>query len=301
MIFRSRTANAYTLVEILVAVAIMSVLIAILLPAVQKARESARQMQCRNNLRQLALAIHNYLDVNQTFPINTSYNTTLGPSQPTRSWLQGILPHVDQGNTASQILSGGTFSQNKHVARESIAAFHCPSDSHGGRATNFPDLPVDWELGVTNYKSCGGDNWEWGLYPHASSGGRYSGSYDGLTKGNGAICHGRAWPVVTRFQDFTDGTSNTMVIGETIVEYTRWCAWFHSNQAAGTCSMPLNVGQKINNSDDWENNSGFMSRHTGGGSFAMADGSVRFVSDNIDLRVYRSLATVQGHEIIGEF
>jgi prepilin-type processing-associated H-X9-DG protein len=92
-----------------------------------------------------------------------------------------------------------------------------------------------------------------------------------------------------------------MVIGETIVEYTRWCAWFHSNQAAGTCSMPLNVGQKINNSDDWENNSGFMSRHTGGGSFAMADGSVRFVSDNIDLRVYRSLATVQGHEIIGEF
>lgn len=65
--------------------------------------------------------------------------------------------------------------------------------------------------------------------------------------------------------------------------------------------MPLNVGQKINNSDDWENNSGFMSRHTGGGSFAMADGSVRFVSDNIDLRVYRSLATVQGHEIIGEF
>lgn len=296
----NRTAG-FTLVELLVVMAVISVLIALLLPAVQFAREAARRTQCRNHLKQLSLAIHNYLDSHNTLPINSSFNTTLGPDTPTRSWLQGVLPFIERNDLSNLIIPGGTILQNRAVAELAVPVFACPSDTHLGRAKNRPDLPVDWELGLTNYKSCAGDNWGWGNYQHASSGGRFSGSSDGLAQGNGAICHGRAWPVVTRMRDFTDGTSSTFVIGETIVEYTRWSSWFHSNQTAATCAMALNYGRIIKNLDNWENNSGFMSRHTGGGHFGLADGSVKFVSENIDLFVYRSLATIQGGEIIGEF
>ncbi len=296
-----RLRTGFTLVELLVAMAIISVLIALLLPAVQSAREAARRTQCRNHLKQLSLAIHNYLDSHNTFPINTSFNSSMSADTPSRSWLQGILPFIERSDLGNRIIPGGTLQQNKAVAEQIVAAFICPTDTGLGRAAIRADVPSDWELGLTNYKSCAGDNWGWGIYPRPSSGGRFRGSLDGQREGNGAICAGRSWPVVTRLRDFLDGTSSTFVIGESIVESTRWSAWFHSNHASATCAIPFNFGRIHNNQDDWENNNGFMSRHIGGGHFAMADGSVRFVSENIDVFTYWSLATVQGNEIVGEF
>jgi len=291
----------FTLVELLVVIAIIAVLIALILPAVQSAREAARRSTCRNHFKQLSLAIHKYLDSHLTFPINTSFNTALAVDDPTRSWLQGVLPFIERSDIESRIIPGGSLLRNRAVAELPVAVFTCPSDTHQGRAAQQADVPLDWELGLTNYKSCAGDNWGWGLHPHASSGGRFSGSSNGMAEGNGAICAGRAWPVLTRMRDFTDGTSSTFVIGESVVEYTRWSTWFHSNHPVATCSIPLNFGRIHNNRHDWENNNGFMSRHVGGGHFALADGSVRFVSENIDIFVYWSLATLQGSEVVSEF
>lgn len=287
--------------ELLVVMAIISVLIALLLPAVQQAREVARRSTCRNHLKQISLAIHNYEDSHRTIPINTSLNSALSVSDPTRSWLQGILPFIERGDLHNLIVPGGPLLQNKPVAELPVSVFACPSDTHTGRAAQRADVPLDWELGLTNYKGCAGDNWAWGRYPHASSGGRFSGSMNGMAEGNGAICAGRAWPVLTRMRDFLDGASTTFVIGESIVAFTRWSSWFHSNHPVATCAIPLNFGKVLNDHHDWENNNGFMSRHVGGAHFAMADGSVRFVSENIDIVTYWKLATLQGGEIVGEY
>lgn len=293
--------KGFTLIELLVAIAIISLLIGLLLPSVQMAREAARRTQCRNHLKQLILAVHNYLDVSNTFPINTSFNAPLDVQTPTRSWLQGILPYIERQDLANEIISGGTILQNRSVSERSIPAFHCPTDTHSGRSNDRADLPSDWEVGNTNYKACAGNNWDWGNYSYASQGGRFEGIYDGTRAGNGLICHGRGWPVLTRMRDILDGTSSTMAIGETIVQFTRWTCWFHSNHTSATCAIPLNYGITWNDANDWHNNHGFMSRHTGGGHFAMVDGSVLFVSENIDLMVYRALATIDAGEIVGEF
>src|SRR5262245_37386279 len=96
-------ALGFTLVELLVVIAIIGVLVALLLPAVQAAREAARRMQCTNNLRQLGLALHNYHDVNQWFPLNYR-PVAAGPY----SWMQAILPYIEQQNLYSQLTIGGT-------------------------------------------------------------------------------------------------------------------------------------------------------------------------------------------------
>src|SRR4051812_45822194 len=119
-----RPRPAFTLVELLVVIAIIGVLVALLLPAVQAAREAARRMQCSNNLRQLGLALHNYHDVNQSFPMN--YRPVLGG---TYSWMQAILPLIEQQSLYSQITVGGTvaLSNNTMVANTVIKTFRCPS------------------------------------------------------------------------------------------------------------------------------------------------------------------------------
>jgi prepilin-type N-terminal cleavage/methylation domain-containing protein/prepilin-type processing-associated H-X9-DG protein len=297
---RGRRAG-FTLIELLVSIVIIGILMGLLLPAAQSAREAARRVECRNRLKQLGLAMHNYHDVHLMLPINTSFNQPLGPHTATRSWIQGVLPYIEQSNLHSQIVPGAMLSQNRTVAGRAIVSLFCPSDSHSGLRRNLADVPIDWELGVTNYKSCAGSNWGWGTFLNASSSGRFAGSFDGMAEGNGVICAGRAWPVVTRFRDVRDGTSNTFALGETVVDATRWSWWFHSNSAAATCAVPLNWGLALDDENNWMENNGFMSRHIGGSHFAFVDGSVHFVSENIDYETYLELATIQGGEQVDAF
>jgi len=293
--------RGFTLIELLVAIAIIAILIALLLPAVQAAREAARRMQCKNHLKQLCLAMHNYHDVHGTMPLNTSFNASLGPEYPTRSWIQGILPFVDQTALYDQIEHSAPLQENREVAEHVLPLLHCPSDSNPGRLGNRADVPSDWEMGLTNYKSCGGDNWGWGVFQRASQSGRFAGKLDGMAWGNGLICAGRAWPITTRFSNVRDGTSNTFALGETVIDMTRWSWWFHSNSVAATCAVPLNYGLLLQDENNWELNNGFMSQHPGGGQFAMVDGSVRMISGAIDLETYYALGTIAGGELVGEF
>ena len=132
---------------------------------------------------------------------------------------------------------------------------------------------------------------------------------DGLNAGNGIFFRGATAgrPCATTLASITDGLSNTFMIGEAV---PRWCThtwWFHFNGVTATCAIPLNVRAQCQNTGnrvvdlnacwtDWGNNYSFMSRHPGGANFALGDGAVRFVSDNIDITLYRQLATKGGGE-----
>lgn len=263
-------------------------------------------MQCRSNVKQVLLALHNYHDVHRVFPLNTSFTGDLGPLSKSRSWIQGVLPYVDQGNLYEIIDPHASTQANRFPAEFPLTVLQCPSDVHPGRLGHRADVPVDWELGVTNYKTCCGSNWDSGTFVHSESTGRFPNSNDGLNEGNGLMCSATLkGPVMTRMRDVTDGTSNTFAVGETVAGWTKWAWWYSHNAATGTCAIPLNYKvpgvRPEDNLVDWPHNFGFMSRHNGGGVFGLVDGSARFVSDSVDLGVYRAVSTIQGGEVVGEF
>jgi len=293
------------LVDLLVTIGISAILMALILPAVQQAREAARRTQCKSNLKQLGLALHGYLDAYQMFPINTSYTHDVGPQSVCRSWMQAILPFIEEGALHDEINPGLSIENNLTLAEFPIALFSCPSSGDSETMDLRADVPDDWVLGVTDYKACAGSNWGWGNFIVAAPPGQFAGSTDGLNRGDGLICEGRVGPVTTRLANVRDGTTNTFALGEAVGGWTKWAWWYSSNAVTGTCAMPLNYvvpgTTREQNIVNWENNYGFMSRHSGGANFCLVDGSVRFVSQSINLATYRSLATISGGEPIGDY
>jgi len=299
--FRRR---GFTLIELLTTLALIGLLVSLLLPAVQMAREAARRTQCRNHLKQIGLALHLYHDSNNVFPINYgmgAYNETNRGA----SWLPRLLPHLDQAPLYSSVRWGEPLTQpdNDLVAKTVIGVFLCPSDVHGNgimpnrRNSNDPRA-------VTNYKACLGSNWEWGSSaPSMSSAGRNANQTNGLEHCNGFLCRaGDTPPQTTRLGDILDGTSSTFAVGEAVPEWTWHTWWYGFNASTATCAVRLNSWHRPETSlSDWFENYSFSSRHTGGGHFLMVDGSVRFISENISHYVYRDVATIQGSESIGEF
>ena len=156
---------------------------------------------------------------------------------------------------------------------------------------------------MTCYKGVSGANWGFDRWedkpvdtdwPNPSA----DGSYDGLTDADGAMYRSDiARPL--RLEHITDGTSQTFLIGEDVPAYNRWTTWAYADNAYGTCAIPPNATERDGRpfpTDQWGNLWAFRSRHPGGLQFALADGSVRFVSQSIPLQVYRALATINGGE-----
>lgn len=303
----------FTLIELLVVIAIIAVLIALLLPAVQQAREAARRTQCKNQLKQLGLALHNYTDTYLSFPIswqtNGGWNETASISE---SWLFGILPFIDQANLFASADQKQMWSAtvNQPLTTKVIPVFLCPSDSSSnGRELNLTNLNGGIAYAVTGYKAVAGNNWQWGTFTHTHPTGRYANSGDGLNQGNGWLCRNDSTanppngPIKTQLKNVTDGLSNTLFIGEALPGRCSHSAWWWFNHTTATCSIPLNYYEKNKAIDrtDWPNNYSFASKHTGGAHFTMGDGAVRFVSENIDINLYRNLASIDGGETVGEF
>ncbi|WP_246128198.1 DUF1559 domain-containing protein [Planctopirus ephydatiae] len=308
--------HGFTLIELLVVIAIIAILIALLLPAVQQAREAARRTQCRNNIKQLGLAIHNYHDTFQAFPGNIT-NGAYDTSTRSRSWLVAILPYIDQGplyNTIdfSASLANSTtsplptpYTPNTIAAMSVLPAFLCPSDptNGNGRLNGRANITDDF-WGVTNYKTVAGSNWAWGTFTYTHPSGRNAGSNNGLDAGNGFNCRvGGQGNLVNRMRNLTDGTSNTTIVGEAVAGRCTHTSWWHFNHSTGTAAIPLNhyVRNTSITAGDWPNNYSFGSLHVGGGHFLMGDGTVRFISENIDLQLYRNLATIDGGETLSDF
>lgn len=307
----------FTLVELLVVIAIIGVLVALLLPAVQAAREAARRTDCNNKLKQLALAVHNHHDVNNSMPRNLNPNNHgYDAAGRSWSWITKILPYIEQ----MQIYEATTVGSNTVYAFNAVEtrlpgttdqacgvvlkALQCPSDNtwKQGWTTDRPNVGT-FRMGLTCYKGVTGGNWAWGSFTHTPPGG----SNNGLDAGNGMFFRadgGATIPTVPEsFAAVTDGLSNTYMIGEDLPGVNQHCSWAHANHSTGTCSVPLNNGlvagqPGYNNIGDWPNLYSFRSRHPNGAQFARGDGSVVFVAQTIDLATYRALASKSGGEAV---
>jgi prepilin-type N-terminal cleavage/methylation domain-containing protein len=314
--------HGFTLIELLVVIAIIGILIGLLLPAVQRVREAAAKTQCSNNLKQLALAVHNYHGIYGTFPEDTRY--TYDPTAPNWSWLAHILPMIEQDNLYKAANIGGSppnaINQSLPQIATRVKTFLCPSDPFATQGPvsypsnydmNDPVLgPLTYE--VTCYRANMGANWGggapggpfwWGTDPQwcvsDPANTDPATTYDGCGAGNGVIWGNRH---AMNFNSITDGTSNTLMIGEAMVEKDYMNAWCHMDNAYATVAYPPNAKNPVTGldypPDQWWNRYAFTSGHIGGVQFAMTDGSVRFIPDTIPLAQFRALGTHNGGEVV---
>lgn len=316
---RQRSSDAlhgFTLIELLVVIAIIAVLIALLLPAVQQAREAARRTQCKNNLKQLGVALHNYHDTHGVFPAGHMESGWDGPSYRHQfGWLTYLLPFVDQSNVYNQIdFSAVSLTLSAHqnpvfqpAGKTVIETFLCPSDPVG---------KVDPQWAPTNYMS------NQGTLCDARDRG-----------GNGVFGH-NSW---MRIRDITDGTSQTIAAGEVLKgdlnvstlrdNYifirnlanagnidscqayppnasdlaTVWLGGNPQNNMFSTNRVPNDRRYDCVSPSYGCTNFAARSQHVGGAHLVFADGSVHFISENVSEEVYRSLGTRNGGEVVGEY
>lgn len=283
--------SGFTLVELLVVIAIIGILVGLLLPAVQAAREAARRMSCSNNLKNIGLALHNYHDVYKRFPYGQQYTghfdgIPLDEKGGTGwGWAAAILAHLEQGNQQNLIdfrypAGENTITRNRTVCQNSLPIFGCPSDT---KPLQFNDGAIP-NSATSSYQGCASsyDGWANNALTAAANTQRYNGIFE---RSNRGAPYG--------IKDISDGTTNQFMVAE-----TRWD--MDSNrrnrsriyagkdlvdfaQGATNCLM-INGQYTMNWTEPRGNPQPHRtagSNHTGGAQFALADGSVRFVSQNI--------------------
>lgn len=301
--WRNRSRRGFTLIELLVVIAIIAVLIALLLPAVQQARESARRTQCKNNLKQMGLAFHNYHDTCNTLPYGCHGDQT------GHSWCLYIMPYIDQAPLYNQWnFNCSYYGTNAPLRRMKQPAYVCPSDTPNIWWDQNPLYNYAVVLGTTNNahtSPLNGVNYLAGAFDVADNSGGYFN-----------YCTTNA-PRTYRFRDISDGMSNTLLVAELrqgpINQDIRGLAWY-----APFAGLTTNLGPNSSSADTM---GGFCpgtpapgmpcvpgatalsarSKHTGGVQVLMGDGAIRFVSNNINLPTWQALSSIQGSETLGEF
>jgi len=290
--------RGFTLIELLVVIAIIAVLISLLLPAVQQAREAARRTQCRNNLKQIGLALHNYHDSFTAIPpgwIGVTANVPDIEGTNGFSWAVFLLPSMDQGNLYNRINFNLSLMDSSHDDERIhiLPVFRCPSDPGASiweiEEEGMPGTVIT-KLSTSNYVGSFGTTELEDCEPPGM------GLTGGQCRGNGSLFHNSR----IQFKNYTDGLSNTFVCGERVSSagFSTWIGVVPEGEEA--MARILGVADHVPNHkpihlDD------FSSQHAGGAMFVMGDGSVRFISENIDLTLYQGIFTISGGEILGEF
>jgi prepilin-type processing-associated H-X9-DG protein/prepilin-type N-terminal cleavage/methylation domain-containing protein len=303
--------QGFTRIELLVVIAIIAVLIGLLLPAVQSAREAARRAQCVNNLKQLGLAMHNYHDANGSFPQGGYYDANNAAYSPwMHSFLVGLSPFFEQNNVYNAFNSSiryyrSDLNMNITVHGAKIATLACPSDptvlagngffSTAG-ANGYPANAPSYTAGLTSYRGiCG----PWPNPPRGQSGSANPTGQGPAGDVNWAAELANAMGVIyvcsnVSIGGITDGTSNTIVIGEGVygrlsqTDQNCWHWWTAGNygDTMQTTMYPINPDKAIDAFADPTLTNGVTafivsasSNHPGGANFAFADGSVKFLKN----------------------
>ncbi|MEW4564467.1 DUF1559 domain-containing protein [Bremerella sp. JC770] len=293
---RPATPSGFTLVELLVVIAIIGVLIALLLPAVQQAREAARRMSCTNNLKQLGLALHNYHDTYGSFP-----PSGIDGGKSHGLWIR-TAPFFEAGTIYDQYNFSGTWRDNLPLCSQSeMQTLHCPSGSQ-----LITTLASEQPCPTTHYFGNAGPI---GLNAttnedYARDTARENVSMFGEVGDEGLF----KLRSDLSFRDVTDGTSNTILLGELSWNaypfYRAWnrgLHWTSSGLYLATTKnhrYPINIGVKNPSFTMVANNGGYGSQHPGGTNFTMADGSVVFLPETIEFSTYLALASRGGGEVV---
>jgi prepilin-type N-terminal cleavage/methylation domain-containing protein len=331
-LFRRRVPRprAFTLIELLVVIAIIAILIALLLPAVQQAREAARRSTCKNNVKQLTLALHNYHDVHRMFPIGEGVVVGHGDKDPADrpnwagpNWRIHVLPYIDQKPVYDQLdfnlpfdaCRPGVQGTNTVLVGLVIPVFKCPSSSAPSLGTNISPSPTNNNVknvmlpdyvgmsGATGFGGCSGQT-----------------GYGGIYCDNGLLVPNESFAI----RDAIDGTSNTILVAEQSgmigntqdirsVYYGGFSAHTATTKAptftgspwgSGTTTVRYRINDnvaQVGSDSTWDGNTVINSFHPGGVHIGLADGSVRFISDNINFDTLRRLAAKNDNQPVGEF
>jgi len=301
--------RGFTLVELLVVIAIIGVLIALLLPAVQQAREAARRMQCSNNLKQLGLALHTYHDIHLSFPPGYVDSNRM-------SWQSMILPQLEQSALRDQLAAEGAYDADGSssapywynntaivstgatpLAQTVIPGYICPSDPSGNLNIKLrsDDMTHPAQYAKSNYV---------GTYTAA----QYNTSGTKTADKNAMFYENSD----RKFRDITDGTSNTLLAVErgTVSNYvgSLWIGWHNLSPGGSTGDNYFMLHVRINrlsNDTQYPINGTIghaaSSSHPGGAQFVLGDDSARFISETIDVQTYAALGTIDGGEVVDEF
>jgi prepilin-type N-terminal cleavage/methylation domain-containing protein len=292
---RCRTKAAFTLVELLVVIAVIGVLISLLLPAVQAAREAARRTSCFNNLKQIGLALHMYHDSLRTLPsgwiaLDPASGLPLPDGEPGWAWGAMVLPFLEQANISDRLINYGlpiTDPVHQTARTTVLKIYRCPSDP----GDDLFDLPSEADpstilarLATSNYVGCFGHG-EVEFCEHQPPG--------TICRGSGTFFH----MVGVRFADIRDGLSQTFLVGERSSRYG-YSTWLGVVSGAKE-AMERVVGV----ADHLPNTKGihlddFSSQHPAGANFLLGDGSVRLINERMDLRVFQAMGTRAGGEAV---
>lgn len=308
----TRQRRGFTLVELLVVIAIIGILVGLLLPAVQAAREAARRMQCSNNCKQISLACHNYESAFKSFPAggivtyapgvvpSASNFCTIGQDRTQAPWSVLILPFLEESNlyqqfdfrlrfTGSSNIPGDV--PNRNLFSLNMKKFQCPSDPNSNSNVNNSNY-LGVQGGGTPVPAVG-------CAPCFTQAGQRVFFQNGIIYANSRV----------RMGDVIDGTTNTFLIGESRYMPTPnmradgfHAGWSSSLKADSAFAVPMTFAAAVLQINAQKEcgigiadcfnfvSRAFGSKHTGGCHFGMADGSVQFISENVDINVYRQSA-----------
>jgi prepilin-type N-terminal cleavage/methylation domain-containing protein/prepilin-type processing-associated H-X9-DG protein len=314
--------RAFTLIELLVVIAIISVLIALLLPAVQAAREAARRASCVNNLKQLGIALHNYHDTMGAFPpgyLSIMDPVTFDNDGPGWGWAARALNQMEQSPLFNSInfVLGIEFPANQTARLTVVASFLCPTDAFAQPTFTVVDATTSGttvgasicDVASSNYPGSVGSGDPSSLYPFIIDD---DDGPPGRDNGNGIFFRNRSVNIAS----ITDGTSQTFMVGERSQNLAR-ATWTGAVTNAAVPLVALQAGAGFdpegggalvlahtgenhgpNAPSGQAHGDQYWSLHPGGANFAFADGSVRFIKEQVGFKVFQSLATRNSGEVL---